>query len=423
MNFERSNTINAEKELPEEEILKSNNVELIAKYAKENRSQVAIDKVRELLELSRKIGEEVVQNFLNSFKECEAAKIDYLNFENTEGGRLALSLIEKMPEPFRANANTRLENYKKELKYNAELFKNHQNNPEKIWKEIFGFDYYNIPEFKERFKTFLFKDMRAVSDNYYKNNTLEAKQGPFSINFFVGDSENFDKAYGLGIKTSHKTHGFSEDRGKNNINVINTHKPRTDNDINNTVIHETEHAIHSRVSPSKAMWASSPDLTLDTFDDDKKAVNNEVRLFLLDSLKRAKDEIFAYQKGGATKASLRNRLLYKIKEPLFKERESGILDEIRERNHSYDYNEELREANYKWIELSKTLLETEKKQLKDAIDFLQSEYDRVVKNMVDVVYEKNQSVEFFRNVPINELWKYSNGKHSRTDFVIKEFKF
>jgi hypothetical protein len=39
------------------------------------------------------------------------------------------------------------------------------------------------------------------------------------------------------------------------------------------------------------------------------------------------------------------------------------------------------------------------------------------------LYKKNQSVEFFRNVPINELWKYSNGKYNRTDFIIKEFKF
>jgi hypothetical protein len=43
--------------------------------------------------------------------------------------------------------------------------------------------------------------------------------------------------------------------------------------------------------------------------------------------------------------------------------------------------------------------------------------------MLDVIYETNQSVEFFRNVPINELWKYSNGKYNRTDFIIREFKF
>ena len=71
----------AEKALTEEEILDSNDVELIARYAKENRSQMAIDKVRELLELARKTGEEVVQNFLNSFKECKREKIDYLDFE------------------------------------------------------------------------------------------------------------------------------------------------------------------------------------------------------------------------------------------------------------------------------------------------------------------------------------------------------
>ena len=66
---------------------------------------------------------------------------------------------------------------------------------------------------------------------------------------------------------------------------------------------------------------------------------------------------------------------------------------------------------------------TEKQKLKEAIDFLQSEYDRVLKNMLEIVYDGNQSVEFFRNVPINELWKYSNGKYNRTDFIIKEFKF
>ena len=47
------NDAGAERELTEKEVLDSNNVELIAKYAKENRSKLAIDKVRELLELAR----------------------------------------------------------------------------------------------------------------------------------------------------------------------------------------------------------------------------------------------------------------------------------------------------------------------------------------------------------------------------------
>lgn len=411
----------AEKELSEEEVLNSNNVELIAKYAKENRSQESIDKVRELLESARKSGEAVVQNFLSSFQECEKEKMDYLNFENTESGKLALNLLEEMPEPFKTSAHKKLADYKKELERNTELFKKHKDDPEKIWKEVYGFDYYDIPDFKERFKTFLFKDIKAISKEYYKNNTLEAKLDPFAISFFVEDQKNFNRVYDKNAK--HTPLGFSERRKSTNINVINANKLKAPNDIKNTAIHELEHAIDEKTNPLKASGRHHPDLTLDTFDNDKITVNNEIRPFLLDSLKKAKDEIFAYQTEGTAKAALERRLFYKIKDPLFKEREAGILDEVRARNYLYDYNEEMREANYKWIELSKTLSEIEKQQLKEAINFLQSEYDRVLKNMIDVIYEKNQSVEFFRNVPINELWKYSKGKYNRTDFIIKEFKF
>lgn len=421
MDFEKLGKTGVEKEFSEEEILNSNNVGLIAEYAKEHRSGEAIARVRELLESARKTGEEVVQNFLNSFKECEREKKDYLDFENTASGRLALNLLETIPEPFRTQAIKKLEDYKKELEYNTALFRENKNNPEKIWKKVFGFDYYNIPDFKERFKTFLFKDVGAIFAKYYKDSSLEARQDPFAISFFVEDQKNFARVYNENSK--HTPLGFSERRKKTNVNVINTNKLKTPDDINDTAIHESEHAVDEKVNPLKAANMSSPDLSMDTFDDNKIVANKEMRAFFLDSLKRAKDEIFAYQKEGTAKESLQSRLLYKIKEPLFREREEGILDEIRERNHGYDYNEELREANYKWIELSRTLTEIEKAKLKDALDFLQAEYDRVLKNTIDVIYEKTQSVEFFRNVPINELWKYSNGKYNRTDFIIREFKF
>ncbi|MBP9715421.1 MAG: hypothetical protein KBD52_02975 [Candidatus Pacebacteria bacterium] len=414
------------KELTEEEILNSNDVELIVKYAKENRSKEAIDKVRELLELARKNGEEVVQNFLASFKECEEEKKDYSNFENTESGKLALDLLQKMPEPFRTNASKKLEDYKKELNHNTELFKKHKNNPEKIWKEVFGFDYHDIPEFKERFKTFFFQNMRAISKDYYKKYNLEVKQDPFAINFFVEDPEKFGKAYGDNVKKAYdKFGGFSSKEGKTHANVIKINKLKSNSDIKNTTIHEAEHAIHEKVSPLKATYMHYPWLLNDNFEEDKIVANNKMRLYFLNNLKNAEDEIFAYLKGGTRKEQTEKSLLWKIKDPLFKEREedSRIFDEIRDPNHLYDYNEEMREANYKSIELSQYLSDAEKNKLKDAIDFMQSEYERVLRNMIDVIYEKEQSVEFFRNVPINELWKYSNGKYSRTDFIIKEFKF
>jgi len=420
------NNIKIRESNTEEEILNSNNIEIITKYAKENRSKVAINKVRELLEFSRKTGEEIVQNFFKSFRECEIERKDYLDFENTKSGMSALCLLEKMPEPFKTTANKKLEEYKKQLEHNTELFKKHKNNPEKIWKEVFGFDYYDIPDFKDRFKVFLFKDMKVISKKYYKKNILEVKQDPFAINFFIEDPENFNKVYGEGVKNAfNKISGFSSKKDKTDINVIKTSKIKSKEAIKNTMIHESEHAIHKKANPLKATERYFPWLASSNFDEDKSIINNEIRLFFLNSLKKAEDEIFAFQKSGRKKEQTEKSLFWKIKDPLFKERKENnmILDEIRESNHLYDYNEELREANYKAIELSQTLSETEKQKLKDGIDFFQSEYDRVLKNMIDVIYEKNRSVEFFRNVPINELWKYSNGKYNRTDFIIKEFKF
>ncbi len=400
-----------EKELTKEEVLNLNDVELVVKYAKENRSQEAIDKARELLELARRTGEEVVQSFLHSFKECEAQKISYLNFENTASGKLALNSLEKMPEPFKTSAYKKLADYKEELAYNTELFEKHEGHPEKIWKEVFGFDYYNIPEFKERFKTFLFKDMGAISEKYYKKNGIEVARDPFAINFFVEDPENFNRAYNEEIKDADdKFGGFSKTQGKTIVNVINTGASSPDDDARRSksevIAHEAEHVIHKKTNPINAVLLE-PDVLEQWMDFDygKDRLNYAIKFDFNERLKKAKDELFAYFKGGAEKEGVRQVLLDK------------------EIDASYDYNKDVRNLNYKSIDSNQNYSEAEKQKLKEAIDFLQSEYDRVLKNMVDIVYDSNQSVEFFRNVPINELWKYSNGKYNRLDFIIKEFKF
>lgn len=409
MKFEESNNTGVEKELSEEEVLNSNDVELIVEYAKENRSKIAIDKVRELLELARKTGEEVVQNFLNSFVECEEEKIDYLNFENTEGGKLALSLLETLPEPFKTTAYKKLEDYKKELEFNTELFEKHKNNPEEIWKEIFGFDYHDAPEFKERFKTFLFKSVGARSKDYYKQHALEAKQNPFSVNFFVEDPEKFNAAFNKinekNTENVHKTYAaFSGDQDSIKINTIQANLPLEE--IENIINHESEHAIHKSANVIDA-HILEPGRAQDNlgFKFNREELNRGMRFDFEERLKQAKDEIFAYLKGKTAKEDVEYVLTLKGADA------------------PYDYSKDNRDMDTEAINRNKYLSEVEKQKLKDAINFLQSEYDRVLKNMIDVIYEKNQSVEFFRNVPINELWKYSNGKHNRTDFVIREFKF
>ncbi len=402
------NDAGAERELTEKEVLDSNNVELIAKYAKENRSKLAIDKVRELLELARKAGELVVLHFLYSFEECERKGISYLDFENTDEGEESLEYLKEMPEPFKAIAYKKLENFKRELEYNAELFKKHNNNPEEIWKEVFGFSYYNVPEFKERFKTFLFKDVAAISNSYYKENSLEVKQDPFAVNFFVEDQENFDKAYSKNIEDAHDQFGgFSRKLENNNVNVINTNKSSRYEDLrsrNEIVSHEAEHAIHRATNPIKEDILDPESLSENlNFESNKYQINHSMRFDFEERLKLAKDEIFAYLKGGAEKEDVRGQLT--------------------EKNGAYDYNKDGRDMNNRLIDNNKYLSATEKQKLKEAINFFQSEYDRVLKNMIDVIYGRHKTVEFFRNVPINELWKYSDGKYSRTDFIIKEFKF
>ncbi len=410
--MKESNHIETKKIITEEEILNSNDIDLIAKYAKENRSRVAIDKVRELVELARKTGEEIVQNFLNSFKECEETKKDYLFFENTKSGKLALDLLEKMPEPFKTTAHKKLEDYKKELKYNTELLKKHKNNPENIWKEIFHFDYYNIPDFKGRLKDFLFKDVGAISNKYYKNSALETKQDPFAINFFVEDSKNFNKAYGEDNDNIHEVlGGFSTEKDETHVNIIHKNKSHQEEelrrDISEIISHESEHAIHKKTNLIKARLLETAVINenLD-FEFNKEQLNDAIKFDFEERLKKAKDEIFAYLKAGNNE----------------KEDVEYILTD-KDINSTYDYNKETRDLNNESINNGEYFSETEKQKLKEGINFLQSEYDRVLKNMIDVIYEKVHSVEFFRNVPINELWKYSNGKYKRTDFIIREFKF
>lgn len=395
-----------EAELTEEEVLNSNNVELIAEYAKENRSKEAIDKVRELLELARKTGEEVVQNFLDSFRECEREKMGYLDFENTESGKLALTLLEKLPEPFKTIANKKLEDYKKELEYNTAIFRENKNNPEKIWKKVFGFDYYNIPDFKERFKTFLFKDVRAISKKYYNDNDLEARQDPFAINFFVENAGNFNEVYSENVKDANdKFGGFSKQQGTTAVNIINKNISSDGPGIDEIIQHESEHAIHRKANPIDAMILEPEGLYENGDFDINKSKLYTIKFDFEERLKKAKDEVFAYFKSGTEKDDVDHYLT-----------EKGV-------DSLYDYNKENRELSYANIKNNQYLSEAEKESLNNAINFLQSEYDRVLKNMVNVIYGKSQSVEFFRNVPINELWKYSDGKYSRTDFIIRDFKF
>jgi len=400
----------SEKEISEEEVLNSNDVELIARYAKENRSQAAIDKVRELLEFSRATGEGVIQNFCDSFKECQEEKKDYSDFENTPSGKLALELLEKMPEPFKSQAYGKLENYKESLRRNTELHEKTGSNPEKIWKETFGFDYYDVPDLKERLRNFFLENIRGINKSYYKKNTLEVRPDPFAINFFIGDLDNFNQAYSQSTENIGDTcSGFSKIQNGAIVNVVNTSRQSPDRAFNeeadDVVRHETEHAIHRHANPFPPVLLEPDVLENYDFENISHRLNYAIKFDYEERLKIAKDEIFAYLKGGAPKEDTKFLLIDK------------------DVDAGYDYNRRTRDLNAESISRNEYCSESEKQKLKEALDFMQSEYDKVLKNMIDVIYSENKTVEFFRNVPINELWKYSDGKYSRTDFLIRKFKF
>jgi hypothetical protein len=192
--------------------------------------------------------------------------------------------------------------------------------------------------------------------------------------------------------------------------VINTNISPQKEYINRTrdevASHESEHVIHEKTNPINAVLLE-PDVLEEwmDFNYSKDRLNYAIKFDFEERLKIAKDETFAYFKDGTDREEVEHLLTDK-----------GI-------DAPYDFNKRSRGLNNESINNNKHLSETEKQKLKEAINFLQSEYDRILKNMIDVIYEKDRSVEFFRNVPINELWKYSNGKYNRTDFIIKKFKF
>jgi len=383
-------------------ILDSNDINLIVKYAKENKDKDAINRVRELLEESREIGEKVVQNFLDSFKELEERKHNYSDFQNTKSGKVATSLLEKMPEPFKSEGYKKLEKFKEELKYRSDFFEKNKNDPQKIWKEVFGFDYYNVPDFKERFKTFLFKKIKGISKNYYKDKNLKVVTDPFSINFFVEDQDNFKKAYEENGDVYQGSQGVSFKKKNIGINMINTENTINDkSDFTETLLHEKEHSVHTVTNPFSTFIAEDSVLGVGfDFKHDLEILNHSFKFDLEERLKLAKDEIFAFLKGGESDRSY-------VKDVLL---------------NDYDHSKTIRFLNIKDVDNSTYLSGEEKIKLREGIDFMQSEYARVLKNMVDLIYEGNKSVEFFRNVPINELWKYSDGKYKRTDFIIRDYR-
>lgn len=397
----------------EKEILESNDINFIVEYAKEARSQVAIDKARELLELARKNGEDVVQNFLNSFKECQKESLAYSEFEKTESGIKALNHLEKMPEPYKSEALDKLEEYKKGLARNTKLFQTHKDHPEEIWKEVFGLDYYEDPEAREILKNIIFQKGGEILKNHYKNKELRAEQDPFAINLFVGDSKSFNEAIEVistrDIDDAHnKIGGFSIETDETSINVLNVansyHKD-ADKIIKKNVIHESEHAIHRQANPFESKVIATKSLMEGAgFEENISVMNQCMRSDFQERLKRAKDESFSYLKGDFEKEAVRK--LLKDKGP----------------NSLYDYNKELREVNNEVINNNEHLSEVERAKLREGINFFQSEYERVLDKLFDIIYEGKKSVEFLRNVPINELWKYSEGRYSRTDFLIREFK-
>ncbi|HPT08374.1 MAG TPA: hypothetical protein PLE28_01615 [bacterium] len=390
---------NEKKELTEEEVLDSNNIDVMVNYAKENRSKVVIDKVRELLETSRETGEKVVQNFLNSFKECEDNNLSYLDFENTDSGKLALNLLEILPEPFKTNAYKKLEDYKEELKYREELLENNKD-PQEVWKEITGFDY----------STNKFKSLPSFLKFFSNNNSnLEIKKNPLAIEFLIKDIDSYNKLHSNKENNANKnTGGFFSKKNKTDIIAINESKKSSENYINEVYKHETEHAIHKNTNlfstDKKNISSNGSKLYKNkTFEANKIMLNTAIRKVFYSNLDKAKNEIFAYFKGGRDKEQL----------AMF----------LTEKNDVYDFNQDIRNDSNNTIDENEIITNYEKQQLKDIIIFFQSEYERVLNNIIDVIYSKNKSVEFFRNVPINELWKYSNGKYDRTDFLIKEFKF
>lgn len=408
-----SHQLELEPELSEEEILNSNNIELIVEYAKEARSQQAIDRARELIELSRNTGEEVVQNFLKSFAQCQQEGLDYIKFEKTESGQLALEFLDKMPEPFKAKALTRLEEYKENLRSNSDLYEAQKNTPEVIWKEVFGLDYYNKSEASEKLKALLFEISGANFKDHYKDKELKVEQDPFAINLFVGDSKSFNEAIEVistrDIEDAHnKVGGFSietDEASINVLNVANSYHKDADKIVKKNVIHESEHAIHRRANPFEIKEIASRSLMEELgFEENVKAMNQCMRSDFTERLKKVKDESFAYLKGDFEREAVRKLLKNRGPEAL------------------YDYNKEIRELNNEVININKNLSEEEKDKLRKGINFFQLEYERVLDNVFDMVYDGKKSVEFLRNVPINELWKYSDGKYKRTDFLIREFK-
>ena len=340
---------------------------------------------------------------MNAFKECEKQNIAYIHFENTENGKLACSLLEEMPEPFKTIAQKQLKQYKEELKNRTEVLQKHTNNPEKIWKEIIGFDYYNIPEFKERFKNFLFKDIKALPKTYYKDKKIEIKQDPFALNFFIGDQENLNKVRN---KSDRIVQGISTKRNGININVIKVeeleHKTRTS--TSREEIHEKEHAIHRATTPFDALLFDDNSLNRDSdFLGNIYYLNSNLKWDYEERLQKARDEIFAFIKNGED--------IEYVKYFLHDKEEAS----------PYDYADIIRKVNNEEINKNTILSDIEKEKLKEGITFLQSEYDRVLTNMIDIIYHSDKSVEFLRNVPIKELWKYSDGNYTRQDFIIRNF--
>lgn len=397
----------------EKEVLNSNNVENIVEYAKEARSQVAIDKARELLEFARKTGEEVVQNYLKSFEECKKEGVAFFEFEKMESGILALSQLETMPEPFKSQAKKKLEEYKEDLKRNTDLFEAHKDEPEVIWKKVFDLDYNKISEAGEKLKVMLFQRAGETFKKYYKEKELRAEQDPFAISLFAGDAKSFNEAIELysdrDIKDAHnKIDGFSFKDAEGDINVLNVANssfPKAEEIIEKNARHELEHAVHRKTSPFEKKSSSAESLA--------NYVGFEKNIILLNQcmvpdfqgkLENAKDEVFAYLKSNFSSENAKFVLFQKGPDAL------------------YDYNKTARDVNNEINNNNVNISEVERGKLRNGINFLQAEYERVLQNMIEIIYDGNKSVEFFRNVPIKELWKYSEGKFNRQDFLIREFK-
>jgi hypothetical protein len=338
----------------------------------------AIQTLRDAITFSETASGNIANLFLKSFRYCEENNLPRGDYQKTIYGKKALEIYNNMPKQTHEYASRALDSFEKQFR------KNEENQKGKTKEEIFT----------------MLAGVEPLSEGF------EMTDGLFGPTFLLGEN-NFKLAHKNCLNDSdvNRIDGFVHytDRENGTPLIVS----RKDNEyVMNTVLtnhHEEGHALH-KYFHDRIGFPNKKGVLFNAIPTRKhfcERINTELRKGVFErNLNLAFDELIQYRRDGGSK-----------------QRTVELL-QINDKNQEYDY---MRYSKEFYISDLNALHFTKKEKgmFIEKYNELEKQYNKIIKNMADIVFRSGVQFGQINNIPVQDLWRYSNGKYNRLDFILK----